>query len=109
MKKILAVLAVAAIVAFVFVPAFAEGAKEDGKTLYGSKCAMCHGADGVAKAMGKGSANFNDPAYQAKATVDQIVKETMDGKNKMPKFEGKMTAEQVKLVAEYIKTMAPAK
>jgi mono/diheme cytochrome c family protein len=42
-------------------------ADADGSALYSKKCAMCHGADGVAKATAKGSANFNDPAWQKKA------------------------------------------
>jgi cytochrome c6 len=83
------------------------GAAEDGKALYGSKCAMCHGADGVAKSMAKGSANFNDPAYAG--SVDEIVKVTLEGKGKMPKMEGKLTAEQAKAVAEYIQTLKPKK
>lgn len=82
-------------------------AEDDAKTLYEKKCAMCHGTDGVAKSMGKGSANFNDPAY--KAPVDEIVKVTLEGKGKMPKMEGKLTAEQAKAVAEYIKTLQPKK
>jgi len=79
----------------------------DGKALYASKCASCHGADGVAKAMGKGSRNFNDPAYQD--SVEQIVKITLEGVNKMPKYAGKITPEEAKAVAEHIKTLAPKK
>ena len=30
-------------------------AAEDGKTLYDTKCALCHGKDGVAKPPAKGS------------------------------------------------------
>lgn len=109
MKKILALTAILAIAAVSVAPALADEAKADGKTLYNGKCAMCHGTDGVAKPMGKGSANFNDAAYQAKATVDEIVKVTLEGKGKMPKYEGKLTAEQAKMVAEYVKSMEPKK
>ncbi len=86
-------------------PALAEGV--DGKALYASKCAMCHGADGVAKTMAKGSANFNDPSYAAGPV--EIVKVTMEGRNKMPKFDGKLKPEEANAVAEYIKTLAPKK
>src|SRR5262245_39605485 len=34
----------------------ADAPKEDGKALYAKKCAMCHGADGVAKPFAKGAA-----------------------------------------------------
>jgi mono/diheme cytochrome c family protein len=85
------------------VPALAA---EDGKKLYDSKCAMCHGMDGVAKKMGAGSANFNDPAWKKTATVEIIVKDTKDGKGKMKGMGDKLNAEQMKAVAEYILTMA---
>ena len=40
---------VAVLVAFAFCLAVAPAfAAEDGKALYGSKCSVCHGADGVA-------------------------------------------------------------
>ena len=94
------------LVVAVCLPAFAADAP-DGKALYAGKCATCHGADGVAKAMAKGSANFNDPAYAA--SVDEIVKVTMEGKNKMPKYEGKLTADEARAIAAHIKTMAPKK
>jgi cytochrome c6 len=96
-----------AIVALVLAGGMALAA-EDGKALYDKKCAMCHGKDGVAHAsMGKGSANFNDAAYTA--SIDDIVKVTLAGKNKMPAYEGKMTADEVKAVAEYILTLKPKK
>ena len=103
MKKCVPVLlALAAVTA---VPCVAEEAKVDGKALYAKKCAMCHGADGVAKATAKGSANFNDPAYAA--TEEEIVKVAMEGKGKMPKFEGKLKPEEVQAIAAHIKTMVP--
>jgi mono/diheme cytochrome c family protein len=105
MKGIVSV-CICVLVAAAFVPALAADAP-DGKALYGSKCAMCHGPDGVAKATAKGSASFNDPAFAA--SVDDIVKVTMEGKNKMPKYEGKLTADEVRAIAAHIKTMAPKK
>ena len=75
-KKMVAVL-VAFALCLAVAPAFAA---EDGKALYGSKCAMCHGADGVAKKMAAGAKNFNDPAWKKTATVDAIVKDIKDGR-----------------------------
>ena len=85
------------------VPALAE---EDGKKLYDSKCAMCHGTDGVAKKMGAGSKNFNDPAWKKTATVDAIVKDIKDGKGKMKGLGDKLSAEQMTAIAEYALTLA---
>lgn len=79
-------------------------AKVDGKALYSSKCAMCHGADGVAKKMAAGSANLNDAAWQEKATLESIEQVIRDGKGKMPKSD-KLTAEQVTAIATYVKTL----
>jgi len=85
------------------VPALAA---EDGKALYESKCAMCHGTDGVAKKMAAGSKNFNDPAWKKAATVESIVKDTKDGVGKMKGMGDKLNAEQMKAIAEYTLTMA---
>ncbi len=79
--------------------------KEDGPTLYNAKCAMCHGKDGVAKKMAQGSGNFKDPNWQKEWTVEKILEVSTKGKNKMPKFEGKLTTVQLKLVAEFVKTL----
>lgn len=86
-----------------------EPAKADGKALYAAKCGMCHSVDGAAKPMAKGSASFNDPAYQARATVDEITKIVLEGKGKMPKYAGKLTPEQAKAIAEHVKTIPSAK
>ncbi|HUJ57269.1 MAG TPA: c-type cytochrome [Kofleriaceae bacterium] len=52
-------------------------AQQKAEALFGSQCAMCHGADG--KGDGPGAAqlnpkprNYTDPAWQASVTDDQI-------------------------------------
>jgi cytochrome c oxidase cbb3-type subunit 3 len=81
-------------------------AAEDGKALYESNCAMCHGKDGVAKKMAAGSKNFNDPEWKKGETVEGIVKITHDGKGKMKGMGGKLNAEQMKAIADYMLTLA---
>ncbi len=95
-------LALLALLALVLVPALAEG---DGKALYDKKCALCHGKDGVAKKMAKGSANLNDPQWQKTATLEGIRKDIAEGKGKMPKYQQKLSAEEINLIAEYVKTL----
>ena len=103
MRRILAVVVVLAVV---ILPALAQGAP-NGQELYDKKCAMCHGKDGVAKGMGQGSANLNDAAWQEKNPVDAIIKVTADGvaDTKMPGYKDKMTADEIKAISEYIKTL----
>jgi cytochrome c6 len=78
---------------------------EDGKSLYNSKCAMCHGKDGVAKKLAEGSANLNDPEWQEKTSVEEIAKLTAEGKGKMKGYADKLSAEQIQMIAEYVKTL----
>ena len=84
-------------------PALAE---DDGKKLYDSKCAMCHGTDGVAKKMGAGSKNFNDLAWKKTATVEGIVKDTADGVGNTKGKSDEFSPEQMTAIANYILTMA---
>jgi mono/diheme cytochrome c family protein len=97
------------IVGFLIVGTGVALAAEDGKALYDSKCALCHGKDGVAKPPAKGSKNFNDPAFQAETSPDTIAKMIADGKNKMPAFKSKLSPEQITAIAAHVKTLGPAK
>jgi mono/diheme cytochrome c family protein len=103
MTKKIVTLAVVFAFCFAVAPAFAG---EDGKALYSSKCAMCHGADGVAKAMAKGAKNFNDPEFKKGESVDGITKIIHDGKGKMKGLGDKLSADQAKAVADYVLTLA---
>ena len=80
-------------------------AAADGPHLYDSKCAMCHGKDGVAKPAGKGSRNLNDAAFQAAMSVDAIGTITANGKGKMPAYRSKLTPEQIQAISAYVKTL----
>ena len=103
MKKLAVLLAVVAVIALVSAPAAQAAA--DGKALYDAKCAMCHGKDGVAKPMAKGSANLNDAKWQEATKVEAIETVITDGKGKMKGYKDKMTAEEIKAVATYTKTI----
>ena len=95
-----------ALVVVVPAAAVAIGADEgEGKKLYDSKCAMCHGKNGVTKKMAEPSANLNDPEWQKGTSMEKIVKLTAEGKGKMKGFEGKLTDKQMELIAEYILTL----
>ena len=83
-------------------------ASADGKALYSSKCAACHGQDGVPKKMGAGSKALGDPEFKSAATVDGIVAIIRDGKGKMKPVKTLSEAD-TKLIAEYVLTITPAK
>jgi cytochrome c6 len=100
MKAVITVLAIALMFS---TWSFADG----GADTFKAKCAMCHGADGKGDTgMGKslklrdlGSA---DVQGQSDADLTGII---TNGKGKMPKYDGKLTADQVKDVVKYIRTL----
>ena len=102
MKKLALLVAAFAVIALVSAPP-AQAA--DGKALYDAKCAMCHGKDGVAKPMAKGSANLNDAKWQEATKVEAIETAITGGKGKMKGYKDKMSAEEIKAVATYVKTL----
>jgi cytochrome c6 len=102
MKKLALLLAACAVIALAVAPA-AQAA--DGKALYDAKCAMCHGKDGVAKPMAKGSANLNDAKWQEATKVEAVETVVTDGKGKMKGYKDKMSGEEIKAVATYVKTI----
>jgi mono/diheme cytochrome c family protein len=84
------------------VPALAQN---NGEQVYKTKCAMCHGQDGlattpVAKMMSVPS--FKSPAV-AKMTEAQMVAAINNGKGKMPAYKGKLTDAQIEQAAAYIR------
>jgi mono/diheme cytochrome c family protein len=82
-------------------------AAPDGKALYGSKCAGCHGQDGVPKKMGAGSKAFGDPEFKKTATADSILKDINEGKGKMKPV--KVTPEEASAIAAHVLTIGAAK
>lgn len=95
MKRI----ALALAVSFLFASA-AQAA--DGKALFSTKCTVCHGADGKGQsAMGK-KLGVKDLTVTKLSAAD-IEATVTHGKGKMTKFEGKLTAEEIKAVAAFVK------
>ena len=79
-------------------------AADDAAALYKSKCQMCHGADGKGSPAGQkmGVRDFHAPEVAKESDAD-LIKITKEGKNKMPKFEGKLTDDQIKELIKFIR------
>jgi mono/diheme cytochrome c family protein len=82
-------------------------AQGSGADTFKAKCAMCHGADGSASTgMGKtmGLKPLSGPEVQGMSEADLVTLIT-NGKGKMPAYKGKLTDDQIKAVAAYVKTL----
>ena len=89
----------------------AFGDKIDYKKIYQNECQKCHGKDGKGSKRGKslGVPNFTDAEWQASVTDEELIKSITNGKKKMPKQEGKLSAEEIKAVVKYIRFYTPKK
>jgi len=100
MKAILAVLAFAVV--------FSTWSLADsGADTFKAKCAMCHGADGKGETSIGKSMNNRDlgaAAVQSQSDAD-LTKIITDGKGKMPKYDGKLTKDQIDDVVKFIRTL----
>jgi cytochrome c6 len=81
-------------------------AADDAAALYKSKCQVCHGADGKGTAAGQkmGAKDFQSPEVAKQSDAD-LVKVTKEGKGKMPKYEGKLTDDQINGLIKYIRSL----
>jgi len=76
---------------------------QDAATTYKAKCAMCHGADG--KGCKMGTRDF--ASAEVKAETDaQLTDIITKGKGKMPSYDGKLKAEDIKGLVAYIRGLA---
>ena len=101
-----------AIVAVCFLAAAGTAQAQAGADLFKTKCQMCHGADGAGNSpMGKklGTHDFHSPEVQ-KMTDAQLVEVITKGKDHMPAYgAGKLTAEQIKDLAAYVRELGKKK
>jgi cytochrome c6 len=85
----------------------AAGLAADGAAVYKAKCASCHAADGSGNSpMGKkmGLRDLGSAEVQ-KQTDAQLTEITAKGKGKMPGYESKISAEELKAVVAHMRTM----
>ena len=76
---------------------------QDAAATYKAKCAMCHGPDGKGGKMG--TRDF--ASAEVKAETDaQLTDIITKGKGKMPSYDGKLKAEDIKGLVAYIRGLA---
>ncbi|HEX4077139.1 MAG TPA: c-type cytochrome [Candidatus Acidoferrales bacterium] len=83
----------------------------EGATLFKSKCAGCHSADGSASgAAGKAMhiRNLASPDVQ-KQTDAELTAIITNGKGSMPAYKDKLSADQIKQAVSYIRELAKKK
>ncbi len=99
---------------FGFVSAFAGDAVDPDQKLFEGKCAQCH--DKNAKGNVKMAKILKVDPIKVDLTRAEAVSLTSDpseaivskGQNKMPQFTGKLTANQIKSIVAYLKTLQAA-
>jgi cytochrome c6 len=83
-----------------------DAAAPEGATIFSKKCAVCHGPDGTVAVPGKKlGAPDKLGAKSSTMEIDKIILVVTKGEGKMKGFEGKLTPEEIKAVAEFAKTL----
>ena len=86
----------------------AQQAAETPAALYGRQCASCHGATGTpnaAMARSMGIPDFADAHGVAAKPDAELQAAVTAGKGKMPAYRSRLTADQVRQLVTYIKTL----
>jgi mono/diheme cytochrome c family protein len=82
---------------------------QDGPTLYKTKCAVCHAADGsgstgMGKSMGVKDLRSDDVQKQTDAQLNATITNGMGG-GKMPAYKGKLTDDQITELVKFIRSL----
>lgn len=94
-----------AIIAVLIAPLAAYAA--DGAAVYKAKCASCHGPDGKGEtSIGKSMKLRSLASAEVQKTSDaDLTKVISDGKGKMPAYKGKLSADEIKALVAFIRTL----
>jgi|SRR4051812_8248647 mono/diheme cytochrome c family protein len=81
----------------------------DPAVIYAQNCARCHGADGhgdpeIKKTL-PAVRDFSDPAFQARASNDDVARVIMAGKGQMPAFGASLTLPKIQSLSGYVRRL----
>ena len=74
--------------------------------MYAQMCARCHGMDGRGDVEIRKTLpvrNFHDPAFQARASTEEIVRVVMAGKGQMPAFGASLSLPKMQALSGYVR------
>jgi mono/diheme cytochrome c family protein len=76
-----------------------------GRKIFERKCASCHSRRGYGRTIVAGRfpyANLIDGVWRADGSPESIERQIRKGKDPMPKFEGKLTDEEIRQTVAYV-------
>jgi mono/diheme cytochrome c family protein len=76
-----------------------------GRRIYERKCASCHGLNGDGKTVTASRfkyANLIDGVWRGDGSQRSIEQQIRKGRDPMPRFEGKLTDEEIRETASYV-------
>ena len=83
-----------------------------GQRIFERKCASCHNNNGNGKTITAGRfpyANLVDAVWRADGSARAIERQIREGHDPMPKFEGKLTDEEIRQTVEYVQELSRRK
>ena len=80
-----------------------------GRRIFERKCASCHNTNGDGNTVLAGEfpyANLRDGIWRSDGSLAAIERQVRVGHDPMPKFEGKLTGEEIRQVSAYVLELA---
>jgi cytochrome c6 len=90
------------VLAFALLTAAGAARAEGAAALFQKKCATCHGMDGKGQTKMGEKMGIKDLAASSASAAD-LEKIVADGRGKMPAFKGRISDDEIKSVAAFVK------
>ena len=89
---------------------FTFGASQgsEGKTVYESKCATCHGKEGKSETKAGQMTQSPDltlKSWKSGTSLAEVEKLIREGAGKMPKYQDKLSEEEIRAVTRYVREL----